>query len=210
SMDNLITIEGVKKTIFGSGAINQIGPECRNLGATRALLVMDRSLAKSDICSRIQELLRKSRVKALLYPDVTPEPDPRIADIGAQFARKEKVHCIIGVGGGSTMDVAKAIGVLVRNDGKAVDYIGLNRVKKAGLPTIVVPTTAGTGSETTFTSVFTMRDTKSKGGINTPFLRPGGYTDFQWIRLYLSFSESFPCDVSDGDRSSYSPGISSF
>ena len=70
------------------------------------------------------------------------------------------------------MDIAKAISVLVTNDGNAVDYIGLNLVKKAGLPTIMVPTTAGTGSESTFTSVFTMRDTKSKGGINSPFLFP--------------------------------------
>ncbi len=171
-MDKLITIEGVKKTIFGSGSVDLIGPECKELGASKALLVTDQSLAKTDMILRIQELIRKSRVKALLYPDVTPEPAPELADIGAEFAKKEKVRCVIGVGGGSTMDVAKAIAVLAINDGKAVDYIGLNLVKKAGLPTIMVPTTAGTGSETTFTSVFTMRDTRSKGGINSTFLYP--------------------------------------
>ncbi|MFC1533186.1 iron-containing alcohol dehydrogenase [Thermodesulfobacteriota bacterium] len=171
-MNNLITIEGVKRTIFGSGAVNQIGLECKKLGASRALLVMDKFLAKTDTCLRIQDLVRKSRVKLLIYSDVTPEPDPIIADIGSELAKKEKVRCVIGVGGGSTMDVAKAISVLSKNDGKAVDYIGLNKVQKAGLPSIMVPTTAGTGSETTFTSVFTMRDTKSKGGINSPFLYP--------------------------------------
>ncbi|MBU2498247.1 MAG: iron-containing alcohol dehydrogenase, partial [Proteobacteria bacterium] len=62
--------------------------------------------------------------------------------------------------------------VLVKNGGKATDYIGLGLVKKPGLPTIMVPTTAGTGSEVTFTSVFTMRETKTKGGINSPFLYP--------------------------------------
>jgi len=171
-MNSLITIEGVKKTIFGSGVVNQIGPECKSLGASSALLVMDSGLAKTDICSRVQELIRKSRVKAFLYPDITPEPDPKIADLGAEQVKKDKIGCVIGLGGGSTMDVAKAIAVLAKNDGKAVDYIGLNKVKKQGLPTIMVPTTSGTGSETTFTAVFTMRDTKSKGGINSPFLYP--------------------------------------
>jgi alcohol dehydrogenase len=60
----------------------------------------------------------------------------------------------------------------VKNEGKAVDYIGLGLVKKPGLPSIMVPTTAGTGSEVTFTSVFTMRETKAKGGINSAYLYP--------------------------------------
>ena len=171
-MNSLITIEGVKKTIFGSGVVNQIGPECKSLGASSALLVMDSGLAKTDICLKIQDLIREGGIKAILYPDVTPEPDPKIADLGAEQAKKEKVGCVIGVGGGSSMDVAKAIAVLAKNDGKAVDYIGLNKVKRQGVPTIMVPTTSGTGSETTFTAVFTMRDTKTKGGINSPFLYP--------------------------------------
>ncbi|MBW2609235.1 MAG: iron-containing alcohol dehydrogenase [Deltaproteobacteria bacterium] len=171
-MNSLITIQGVKKTVFGTGSIDQIGLECKALGASRALLVIDQSLSKTDTCLRIQELLKKSRVKTFLYPDITPEPDPMLADMGAKLARKEKVRCVIGVGGGSSMDVAKAIAVLAKNGGKAFDYIGVGLVKNAGLPTIMVPTTAGTGSETTLTSVFTMRATKTKGGINSPLLYP--------------------------------------
>jgi alcohol dehydrogenase class IV len=171
-MNSLITIEGVKKTIFGRGVVNQIGPECESLGASSALLVMDSGLAKTDISPRIQDLIHESGVKIYLYPDVSPEPDPKIADLGAEKVKKDKIACVIGVGGGSSMDVAKAIAVLAKNDGKAVDYIGLNKVKNQGLPTIMVPTTSGTGSETTFTAVFTMRDTKGKGGINSPFLYP--------------------------------------
>jgi alcohol dehydrogenase len=129
-------------------------------------------LSKSDTCSRTEELLRKGSIESFLYPEVTPEPAPTLADAGAEVARKEKVDCIIGLGGGSTMDVAKAISVLVNNEGKATDYIGLGLVKKPGLPSIMVPSTSGTGSEVTFTSVFTMRETKSKGGINSPHLYP--------------------------------------
>ena len=171
-MNNLITIEGVKKTVFGQGALHQIGEECRALKASKALLVMDQALSKKEICTKANEWLRKSRIKVFLYPEITPEPAPELADTGAEIAKKEKADCVIGVGGGSTMDVAKAIAVLAKNEGKAVDYVGLGLVKKPGLPTIMVPTTAGTGSEVTFTSVFTMRGTKTKGGINSPYLYP--------------------------------------
>lgn len=171
-MNRLITIEGIKKMIFGPGTIDQIGPECKALNASRALLLVDQTLAKTQICTRALSSLNKSRIKTFLYTEVTPEPDPGLADAGAELAKKEKVGCVIGLGGGSTMDVAKAVAMLVKNGGRAIDYIGLGLVKKAGLPTIMVPTTAGTGSEVTFTSVFTMRATKSKGGINSPFLYP--------------------------------------
>jgi alcohol dehydrogenase len=171
-MNRLITIEGVKKTVFGAGAISQLGQACKALKVSRALVVVDRELSKTDICSKALECLGKSRVKTILYPEVTPEPSPTLADEGAELAKKEKVNCVIAVGGGSTMDVAKAIAVLVNNEGKATDYIGLGLVNRPGLPTIMLPTTAGTGSEVTFTSVFTMRETRTKGGINSPFLYP--------------------------------------
>jgi len=167
-----ITVQSVKKTIFGPGAIEHIAEECKALNASSALVVMDNQLFKTGMGSRITQILKKGRVKTVAYPEVTPEPDPALADAGARIAKKEKVQCVIGVGGGSTMDVAKAIAVLVTNKGKAVDYIGLGLVKAPGLPTIMVPTTSGTGSEVTFTSVFTMRDTKTKGGINSPYLYP--------------------------------------
>jgi alcohol dehydrogenase len=171
-MNSPVTVEGVKKTVFGQGAVERLAEECQALKATRVLVVMDSRLSKMEIGTRVLQILKKGRVTAHSYPKVTPEPDPSLADAGARLAKKNKVHCVIGVGGGSTMDVAKAIAVLTTNSGKAVDYIGLGLVKKPGLPTIMVPTTAGTGSEVTFTSVFTMRDTKTKGGINSPFLYP--------------------------------------
>lgn len=171
-MDRIIAVEGIKKMVFGAGTLEQIGPECRAISANRALVVIDQQLAGTEIAARALASLKSSRVAAILYGEVTPEPDPALADAGADMARKERVRCVVGIGGGSTMDVAKAIAVLARNEGKAVDYIGLGLVKKPGLPSIMVPTTAGTGSEVTFTSVFTMRTTKTKGGINSPYLYP--------------------------------------
>ncbi|MFC1580257.1 iron-containing alcohol dehydrogenase [Thermodesulfobacteriota bacterium] len=171
-MNSLFSVEGVKKTVFGQGAIEQLTEECKALKASKVLVVMDSQLSKMEIGEKVLQILKKGRVKAFSYPEITPEPDPSLADTGAKLAKKNGVQCVVGVGGGSTMDVAKAIAVLATNKGKAVDYIGLGLVKKPGLPTIMVPTTAGTGSEATFTSVFTMRDTKTKGGINSPYLFP--------------------------------------
>jgi alcohol dehydrogenase class IV len=171
-MNTSITIEGVKKTVFGTGALSQIAEECKSLHASRVLVVMDRELSKTEICSRALDILKKGRIKPILYPEITPEPSPSLADNGAALARQEKAAGVIGIGGGSTLDVAKAIAVLTKNEGKAADYIGLGLVKRPGLPTIMIPTTAGTGSEVTFTAVFTMRETKTKGGINSPFLYP--------------------------------------
>jgi len=171
-MQEMITVEGVKKTIFGAGALKQLGNVAKGLDATRVLLVMDQGLSRTSISERAQQVLKDDGIKLGIYPEITPEPSPQLADEGAKMARKEKVKCVIGLGGGSTMDVAKAIAVLVNNEGKAVDYVGLGLVKKPGLPTIMVPTTAGTGSEATFTAVFTMRENRAKGGINSPFLYP--------------------------------------
>ncbi len=171
-MNNIKTIEGVKKTVFGSGAVSKLGVECKNLGASKALLVIDQALSKSVIAEKVKASLKSERVRVFTFSDVTPEPDPKIADLGTELALKEKVQCIIGVGGGSTMDIAKAIGMLMKNGGKAVEYIGIDKVKKPGIPTIMVPTTAGTGSETTLTAVFTQRDTRIKGGINSALIYP--------------------------------------
>jgi alcohol dehydrogenase class IV len=171
-MDRIITVEGIRKTIFGPGAVAQLGEVCKELKETKALVVIDRNLSKTGLADQVLEHLKAGRIKTFVYADITPEPSPQLADMGADLAKRENVSCVIGLGGGSTMDVAKAIAILVKNEGKAVDYIGLGLVKKPGLPTIMIPTTAGTGSELTFTAVFTMRETKSKGGINSPYLYP--------------------------------------
>ncbi|MDP3040611.1 MAG: iron-containing alcohol dehydrogenase, partial [Deltaproteobacteria bacterium] len=85
---------------------------------------------------------------------------------------KERCDFVLGVGGGSAMDTAKAAAILATNEGQARDYQGFNKVPKPGLPKGMVPTTAGTGSEVTFTAVFINADEKKKAGINSPYLYP--------------------------------------
>ena len=97
-MNKLITVEGVKKTIFGLGSTSQVGSECRYLGASSALIVFDPGLSQTEIEPKIHEILRKSRIKPIMFKDIMPEPSPDCADKGARIARAEKVKCVIGIG----------------------------------------------------------------------------------------------------------------
>jgi len=146
--------------------------EIHALGGKKVLLVQDQALEKVGVAEQVMAPFKAHGIPYVLYDQVTSEPEPSLADQGAALAREEGCDLVVGVGGGSSLDVAKAVAMLARNDGKAEDYIGLETVPMPGLPSIMVPTTAGTGSEVTFTAVFTMREKKAKGGINSRFLYP--------------------------------------
>ena len=133
---------------------------------------MDKNLAKAGFQEAVANLLIPEGMKYTLYDKVEPEPRIELADEGAALAIKNKCDIVVGIGGGSAMDVAKAIAVLATNKGSAVDYLGLNKVTKPGLPKIMIPTTAGTGSEVTFTAVFIRKNLKKKEGMNSPYLYP--------------------------------------
>ncbi len=164
--------QGAKKIVFGDEAVNQVADETRALGGNKVLLVLDQGLERAGVARKVIAALETHDISYVTYDQVTSEPEPTLADNGADLAREQACDLVVGVGGGSSLDVAKAIAMLAKNDGKAEDYIGLETVPNPGLPTIMIPTTAGTGSEVTFTAVFTMREKKKKGGINSRFLYP--------------------------------------
>ena len=164
--------QGAKKIFFGDEAVNQIADHVRAMGGSKVLLVLDQGLKGAGVAQKVIAPLETHDISYVTYDRVTSEPEPVLADEGAAIARGQACDLVVGVGGGSSLDVAKATAMLAKNDGKAEDYIGLETVSTPGLPTIMVPTTAGTGSEVTFTAVFTMRDKKKKGGINSRFLYP--------------------------------------
>lgn len=157
---------------FGVNAINDLPEMVREAGGSKVLLVMDPGLESAGIADTITAPLTDAAVPFEVYNQVDPEPGLKLADKGAKVAKKAKADCVVGVGGGSAMDVAKAISILLTNGGKAEDYLGLGKIKKPGVPKIMVPTTAGTGAEVTFTAVFINEKTKSKGGMNGDPLYP--------------------------------------
>lgn len=157
---------------FGRGALDLLGEKVKEIGGERCLVVADPALDANGILARVRENLKTHGVVGYFYTDIEAEPYLDSADQAADLGKEHRVHLVVGLGGGSAMDTAKAAAVLINNKGKAEDYVGLNRVNASGLRTIMVPTTAGTGSEVTFTAVFTNRHTKAKGGINSPYLYP--------------------------------------
>ncbi|MDD5169688.1 MAG: iron-containing alcohol dehydrogenase [Syntrophales bacterium] len=171
-MQKIFTFTGAKKIAFGVGSFENLPDYLGELKSKKPLVVMDPVLAASGLKERVQDLLEKKGIKITLFDKVEPEPPIELADAGAKLAIKGKCDAVIGIGGGSAMDVAKAVAVLAANNGKAVDYLGLGKVPGPGLPKIMIPTTAGTGSEVTFTSVFVRKNLKKKEGMNSPYLYP--------------------------------------
>jgi alcohol dehydrogenase len=163
---------GAGKIVFGTGSFGKLAEQIQVLKGRRPLIVLDKNLAASGFSKKISQVLDGSGFKASFFDQAEPEPKLAVADEGAKAALKAKCDLVVGIGGGSAMDLAKAIAAVAGNQGKAVDYLGLNRVPGPGLPTILVPTTAGTGSEVTFTAVFVRPELKKKEGMNSPYLYP--------------------------------------
>ncbi|MCB2184940.1 MAG: iron-containing alcohol dehydrogenase [Deltaproteobacteria bacterium] len=164
--------EGIRRTVFGAGAAAKLGEEVKLLGAERVLVVIDPQVQELGAADAALASLEQAGLEVFSYGQVTREPEPTEADAAAELGRGGEVQAVVGIGGGSAMDLAKAAGVLITNEGQATDYVGLELVKNPGKPVICVPTTAGTGSEVTFTAVFTRRADQFKGGINGRYLYP--------------------------------------
>jgi len=160
------------RILFGLDAVSQLSSLIPELGSSRVFLVADPGLKQAGIINRISAVLDTAKIPFILYDKVTPEPGLKLADQGLKLARKNKADCVVGVGGGSALDIAKAVSILLTNGGKAEDYLGLGRIKLPGVPKIMIPTTAGTGAEVTFTAVFINEKTNSKGGMNGDPLYP--------------------------------------
>jgi alcohol dehydrogenase class IV len=163
---------GAKKIVFGRGSFAALPEHIAELKIQRPLIVLDRNLAETGFREKVDGVLAKAGIGYVIYDKTEPEPPLELADEGTKLALKKKCDGVVGIGGGSAMDLAKAIAVLAANKGKAEDYLGLNKVPSPGLPKIMVPTTAGTGSEVTFTAVFIRKKLKKKEGMNSPYLYP--------------------------------------
>ena len=169
-MPNQFETEGLRRVVFGQGSAAKLAAEVELVGGGPVLVVIDPMVREAEVAQAALDGLEKAGVAYFIYSEITREPEPSEADAAAELGRKQKVKAVAGIGGGSALDLAKAAAVLITNPGQCTDYIGLNLVKQPGLPVICLPTTAGTGSECTFTAVFTRREDKLKGGINGRFL----------------------------------------
>ncbi len=155
------------KLTFGFGALDGIGSEAKALGATRALVVTDKVMVKTGI---VQKVTDRVGVRFEVYDEVEAEPRIEVAQGVADRVRSGSYDLVVGVGGGSSMDMAKAAAGLATNQGPARAFVGNDLFPRKPLPSIMVPTTAGTGAELTVTSMVTVEG--HKRWINSPLLLP--------------------------------------
>ena len=170
-MDYFGTIRGPREVIFGSGQRRALGAVAGRLGQ-RALVVTDERLAKdAEFLSLIEEMQAAGlvvRIESGTLPDVPVDS----VNAATQAARSFDPDLIIGIGGGSCLDMAKCVALLLSHGGKPQDYYGELKVPGPILPLIVLPTTAGTGSEVTPVAVLSDAERSLKVGISSPHLIP--------------------------------------
>lgn len=135
------------RVIFERGALNRLGEAVRAVGGSRVLLVTDPGLEHAGHPQRATKVMQEAGLAVFTFDGVKENPTEREVGEGVVFARTHHVDCIVAVGGGSSMDCAKGINFILTNGGRMADYKGHGKAAKPMLPSVGVPTTAGTGSE---------------------------------------------------------------
>lgn len=148
--------------VFGEGVINQAGKRAKEMGAAKVLLVADKGVINAGLTKPVEEGLKQENIPYVIYDKIVPNPRDCHCEDGYQMAQKEGIDFIIAVGGGSSLDTAKAIGTLLENGKKIQDWCGFQLLEHEITPLIAIPTTAGTGSEVTPFAVVTDSNTHVK------------------------------------------------
>ncbi len=160
-------------SLHGVGSADEAGDQAKALGATHLLIVTDKGLSKLGVADQIKSQLESAGLKATIFDGAEPNPtDKNVAD-GVKVYQEVKADGIVSLGGGSSHDAAKAIGIVVSNGGNIRDYEGLNKLTKSLPPFLAINTTAGTASELTRFAIITNTDTHVKLAIVDWRLTPG-------------------------------------
>jgi len=157
---------------FGCGSIGTLADHVKALGGSRVLVVGDPGVVKAGVVDRVTEPLRAAGMGYEIFSDIESDPDIASVEKGTEAARAGGCDLIVGVGGGSSLDTAKAIGIMLTNDGHIRDYVGLGKVKRRPASVIAVPTTAGTGSEMTIWSVLSDKERQVKLSVGSVYNCP--------------------------------------
>jgi len=171
-MRTVWTFHSAVSIVFGHEAVLQLGDIVARLGAKRALLVTDPVLHKAGLLERAMAPLKGANLVVEAFTEGEPEPSMRAAEACFDLAKQFRPDVLVGLGGGSNMDLAKLTAVLLTHGGGPRDYVGDDKIPGPIMPLVCVPTTAGTGSEVSAASVVTDTDNKIKVGILSNYLRP--------------------------------------
>ena len=142
---------------FGKGAIESIVPEFQQRGFSKAAVITDKGLIEHGIATKVTELLDKAAIDYALYDGIVPNPTIQNVKDGVAFVKEAEADCLIAIGGGSPIDTAKAIGIILTNPefSDVISLEGVADTKNPCLPILAVPTTSGTAAEVTINYVIT-------------------------------------------------------
>ena len=151
---------------FGAGAIDHLGEYVSELGSKKAFCVFDPGVEAAGVPARAVASLEKAGIQCVCFNKIMSDPTINVVDEAGEIALREKVDVIIGIGGGSSMDAAKAISILMTNPGPISKYVLAKPITvDTKVPVVAVPTTAGTGSEATRVAIITQTETNGKWSV---------------------------------------------
>jgi alcohol dehydrogenase class IV len=157
---------------FGPDSIQNISTIFGSYKGDNLLIVTDKVIREIGIMKKVEEILKTSQINYFIYDNITSEPTIQNVLEGLEILKKGKCNLVIGLGGGSSIDTAKAISMMAANNENIYDYKGVDKVKNKGVPVIAIPTTAGTGSEVTKYTIITDIKTDVKLLIGSNYIIP--------------------------------------
>lgn len=171
-MDNIKMFQTTPRIIMGPGSLARVVDEINRFTCKKIMVVTDAGLVKAGISGKLEALLTAAGIEFSRFDKVESDPSLETAIAAAKEIMDQKSDLVIGIGGGSPIDIAKTSAILAVNSGDIASYIGIDLIPKPGLKTIIIPTTAGTGSEATPIVILSDQKEKLKKGIVSPYLFP--------------------------------------
>lgn len=160
------------RIVFGAGASKNLAQELSDLGKKNPLIVTDKGLINAGVVGKVLKGLTESGMNYNIFDEIEPNPRDLTVQRGYELAKSLQADSLVAIGGGSSMDTAKGIGVLLTHGGVIADYEGLGKVTRPICDLIAIPTTVGTGSEVTFWSVITDTKRHFKMSVGSPLIAP--------------------------------------
>jgi alcohol dehydrogenase class IV len=173
----------------GLGITRNIGEILKARQVNKVLVVTDIGVRKAGCLEPIEQSLKVQGIKYEIFDGTEPNPSDGSIKKGLDCLKGTNADHVLAVGGGSSIDTAKAIAIMANNKGNILDYEGVGNIQKPGLPLIVIPTTAGTGSEVTASTIITNSQTQFKTAIISPYLFP------QLALLDAEITRKLPADI---------------
>lgn len=166
-MEQPIRLNRVPRIVFGVRTSESIPELCLDDGLRRLMIVCDGTLKENGVLDEIFSRIEAAGLEYRVADRIQPDPPFALVDEHAAAAMEFYADAVLGIGGGSTLDIAKGVSILFHNPGSIADYAGVGVVPKKGLPLLLCPTTAGTGSEVTNVAVYS-DEGHNKFGVVTP------------------------------------------